>query len=438
MRLAKWTLGTFGAEVIGVVCLTLWGMINARALGPEGKGIVTLAFLYPELFSNLFWLSLTAPYLHYIGKAEYKLGNFAANSLLLAAILGLLAIIIFWLTFFFARELLYPEVKGIYLALTMLLTPALILIYYFCTILQGSYNIRDYNIVWLTWRIGGVILIILFVLILRLGIWGAIIGGSIAISSAAAVSIYLLARITKNEEWRIQPILLKETLKDGLKMHIGGITAFLRTRANMFLVNHYLGVTDVGLFSVAITISEMLFIIPYATSTVLWPKAAKTNEIEATRLTGLVCRHTLLWMLVAAIIVGVCAKYVVLLLAGEAFFPAILPLIMLLPGVILYSLWINIHSLIIRYRKFLWVTYSSSFLAVINIIALLLLIPSYKLIGAALATLITQLLTGFIAIFIFWLLSKRNPKELFCFTKEDFLLYKNLFSTRRRYSRSAT
>lgn len=95
-----------------VFFLTIWGMINARVLGPEGKGIVTLAFLYPELFYTLFWLSLNGPYLYHIGRAKYKLGNFAANSLVFTAILGGLAIIIFWVTFFFAREQLYPNIRG--------------------------------------------------------------------------------------------------------------------------------------------------------------------------------------------------------------------------------------------------------------------------------------------------------------------------------------
>jgi len=56
----------------------------------------------------------------------------------------------------------------------------------------------------------------------------------------------------------------------------------------------------------------------------------------------------------------------------------------------------------------------------------IVLIPRYSLIGVALATLITQILTGFTIVFIFWLLSKKSPKELFYFTKEDLLLYKNL------------
>ncbi|MDI6751576.1 MAG: polysaccharide biosynthesis C-terminal domain-containing protein [bacterium] len=427
MSLAKWTLGTFGAQIVGGVFSFIgWNIINARILGPEGKGVVTLAFLYPELFFTLFWLSLNAPYLYHIGRKKYKLGNFAANSLVFAGALGSLALIIFWITFFLFREQLYPGVRGTYLAVTMLLAPAFMIIYYFTTILQGSYNIRDYNLVWLTWRIGGVIFIVLLVLILRLGVWGAIIGGSIAIFSAGAIGIFLVARITKKEDWQIQPQLLKETLIDGIKLHIGGITTFLRSRASIFLLNYYLGVRDVGLFSVALTLSEMLYFIPQATSTVLWPKASGANEEEAARLSALVCRHTLLWMTLAAIILAIGAKFFVFLFVGRVFFPVVLPLIILLPGTVFFSLGINLASLIIRHRKFLLATYISTSLAAINIVLLILLIPRYGLIGAALAILITQILGGFTSIFIFFFLSKRSPKELFCFTKEDLLLYKNL------------
>ncbi|MEK9149421.1 MAG: polysaccharide biosynthesis C-terminal domain-containing protein, partial [Candidatus Desantisbacteria bacterium] len=243
----------------------------------------------------------------------------------------------------------------------------------------------------------------------------------------AVVSIYLVARITKREDWRIEPLLLKETLKDGIKLHIGGITTFLQSRISLLLLNYYLVIKDIGLFSVALTISEILYLIPQATSTVLFPKAISVNEEESARLTALISRHTLFWVIITGLIFALGAKYLIWLLAGKAFFSAILPLIILLPGIIFQSLWINISSLALIHRKFLWITYRSSFLAVINIVALVLLIPQYGLIGAALATLLTQILGVFITIFIFWCpLSKKSPKELFCFTKEDLLLYKNL------------
>lgn len=428
MSLAKWTLGTFGVQIIGVFFLTLWGVINAHVLGPEGKGTVTLAFLYPELFTTLFCLSLGTPYLHHIGRAKYKLGNFAANSLVFAGVLGGLAIFVFWVTFFFFREQLYPGIRGIYLAFTILLTPVIMASGYFGAILQGSSNLRDYNLAVLTSKISGTVLIILLVLILRLGVWGAISGGIIAIFFAAAASIYLVARITKKEEWQIQPELLKETLIDGVKLHIGGIAAFLGNKANIFLLGYYLGVREVGLFSVALAISEMLNYIAQATRTVLVAKASSADEAEAARLTGLLTRHALLWTIIAGVILAVGAKFFVWLLAGRAFFPATLPLVILLPGMVAGAITYNAYVLMIRHRKFLWITYIYCSLAVINILLCIILIPRYHLVGAAMSTLIPQILIAIASIFIFCLLSKRGPKELLCFTKEDILLYKNLLA----------
>lgn len=426
MSLAKWTLGTFGAQIIGVFFLALWGIINSRVLGPEGKGIVTMVFLYPDLFAVLFQLSLSSPYLHHIGRAKYKLGNFAANSLFLAGILGSLAIFVFWVTFFLAREQLYPGIRGIYLAPTMLLTPFLMIITYSYAILLGSANIRDYNLIKIIWSISGAILIILLVFILKLGIWGAIIGGSTAIFFTAVMGVYLVARITKKEGWQIQPKLLKETLTDGAKLHIGGVSGYLSNKANIFLLNYYLGAREVGLLSVALVISEILNLISQATSTVLCAKASPADEAEAARLTGLVTRHALLWTIIAGLILAIGAKFFIWLFAGKDFFPATLPLVILLPGVVLRAITYNIEALIIRHRKFLWATYIYCFLAAISIVSGIILIPRYNLIGAALATIIPQILTAIIYIFIFCFLGKRSPKELFCFTKEDLLLYKNL------------
>jgi O-antigen/teichoic acid export membrane protein len=426
MSLAKWTLGTFGAQIIGVFFVALGGMINSRLLGPEGKGIVALIFLYPDLFAFLFQLSLASPYLHHLGRAKYKLGNFAANSLFLTGILSGLAIFVFWTTFFFFREQLYPKISGIYLAPAMLLTPFLMIINFSYAILQGSYNIRDLNLVGLTWKIGGTILIILLVFILKLGVWGAIIGGSVAILFTAVAGVYFVARITKKEDWQIQPELLKETLKDGAKLHIGGIAGYICNRANMFLLNYYLGAREVGLFSVAFVVSWMLDMISQSTQTILCTKTSSANEIEAARLTGLVVRHALLWTIIAGIILAMGARFFIWLFAGKAFFAATSPLIILIPGMVARAISYNTSALIIRNRQFLWATYIYCSSAAINILLCIILIPRYNLIGAALATIIPQILVAIIFIFIFCFFGKRGPKELFCFTKEDILLYRNL------------
>jgi O-antigen/teichoic acid export membrane protein len=294
----------------------------------------------------------------------------------LAGVLGGLAIFVFWITFFLARQQLYPGIRPIYLAVTMLLTPFLIIITYSYAILLGSANIRDYNVVGLIWKIGGTILIILLVFILRLGVWGAIIGGSAAILFTAVAGVYFVARITKPEDWQIQPKLLKETLKDGAKLHIGGISGYLGNKANIFLLNYYLGVREVGLLSVAIAISEVLNLISQSTATVLCAKASPADEVEAARLTGLVVRHALLWTIIAGIILAMGARFFIWLFAGKAFFAATLPLIILIPGLVTKAITYNVEALIIRHRKFLWTTYIYCSLAVITIASGIILIPT--------------------------------------------------------------
>ncbi|MEW6103504.1 MAG: oligosaccharide flippase family protein [bacterium] len=426
MSFAKWGSATLGCQIIGLFCAAIRGMIIAHILGPEGNGIVTLTLLYPELFFNLFYLSLPASYVHYIGKGGYKIGNFGANSLLFTGILGGLSILFFIPTFIFFKEWFYPGMKGVYLLVTMPLTPFIMTIYYFSAILQGTYNIRDYNLVFLLWKILGMLLVVALVFILKLEVWGAIIGGGLAIIFSGILGIYLVSRITKKEKWQINFSLLKETLKDGLKLHIGCIASFLRSRVNLFLINYYLSVKDVGLFSVSLAISELLLLIPYSTSTVLWPKVASCDEKEARRLTALVCRHTLLLAIVGGIIIGIGAKFFVLIFGGRQFLPAIPSLIILIPGMVIYSIGQSVNGLVIRHKKFLLASYISLFLTFVNIMACIILIPHYKLMGAALSTLLTNVLMCISGMFFFSLLGKGNIKELFIFTKEDLLLYKDL------------
>lgn len=69
----------------------------------------------------------------------------------------------------------------------------------------------------------------------------------------------------------------------------------------MFIVNYFVGVTNVGLYSIAVAIAELLWYVPQAVATILFPRTAATGAEKAKLFTPKVCRNTFLITLVAAL-----------------------------------------------------------------------------------------------------------------------------------------
>jgi O-antigen/teichoic acid export membrane protein len=112
------------------------------------------------------------------------------------------------------------------------------------------------------------------------------------------------------------------------------ILSTIRTIDWMFSGNCFLSPGAVAIYGVSVAISETLWYLPSAVSTVLFPKTAM-DWAKAQSFTPLVIRTTFLISILFAITIAVFGAPVIGLTYGEQFVPAITPLIALLPGTIL-------------------------------------------------------------------------------------------------------
>ena len=73
---------------------------------------------------------------------------------------------------------------------------------------------------------------------------------------------------------------------------MGNVLQFFNYRLDLFLVNYFLGPSGVGIYTVAVSMGEMLWYLPNAVSFVIFPKAANTSKEAMNRFTPRVSRHT--------------------------------------------------------------------------------------------------------------------------------------------------
>jgi O-antigen/teichoic acid export membrane protein len=148
---------------------------------------------------------------------------------------------------------------------------------------------------------------------------------------------------------------------------------------------------------------------------------------EAARITAAGVRHTLLIVSAGAAVLALVAPWAVVVLFGPDYRPAALPLRVLCIGTLLYAP----QSLLNNYfsnqlgRPAITLVLGLTSLA-ISVAAGVVLIPVYGFVGAAWATTLSYLVSGFVAIGLFlWLAPARWP-DLWRLRREDLARYPRL------------
>jgi O-antigen/teichoic acid export membrane protein len=218
---------------------------------------------------------------------------------------------------------------------------------------------------------------------------------------------------------RFDKKIAQKLITYGLKGHLGSIFQYLNYRFDMYIVALFLSATQVGIYSVAVGFSEMLWMIPNALGVVITHRAASRPWAEANRITASVNRLTMAIMAMSCILWVFIGKYIIPFLYGTAFIGAVNAMLWLLPGIWFLALWKNLLNDICSRGYPLLKTYSSGIAAIATIIFDLLLIPKMGINGAALASSIAYAIGAIMSLLYFCKLTKLKMIDLFLLKKSD-------------------
>ena len=212
----------------------------------------------------------------------------------------------------------------------------------------------------------------------------------------------------------------KKMLKISYNFIISGLMVAIYAQMDKIMLGQMLDTYTVGLYSVGIYICSLWNFIPDSMIASLRPeimKAKKLNEgIYQKKLKQMYA--LIIWIsILYAVFICLFSKYIILILYGKDFLGARAPLMI--------AVWYCGFSLIGSARD-VWIIceghqkYSKWFAligAITNLVLNLLLIPKIGMIGAAIATLVTQIMTGFGVTLLF-----KNTRENNKYLIEAFLL----------------
>ena len=161
---------------------------------------------------------------------------------------------------------------------------------------------------------------------------------------------YLL--VLTRQPWDLKHLplvsMLKVMIQYGIKTYVANLLQFLNYRLDQFILNFFMGVTQVGLYSVAVGLGEYIWQLSNAVQTILFPKVASTTTVKATLITARANRNTLMISFLAALGLGSLSYWIILILYGQDYLPASKGLIWLLPGIVAFSV---VKNLVFRFSR---------------------------------------------------------------------------------------
>ena len=380
----------------------------ARYLGPEQYGLLNFILAFTGLFMAISVLGLKDIVVRDIvqdtGGAQITLGT----SFVLQAIAGLLA----YISMIGAVLLFYPDDRLV-LSLAAILGAALTIkftdtvTYWFEAHVLSKYTVWMQNGAFLIFAVAKVLFIIIGAPLIAFA-WAMFL-------EALLTSIFLLILMNRKglafTSLKFDVGRAKALLKDCWPLIISAIAVTLYMRIDQVMLGQMIDNDAVGVYSAAVRISEVLYFIPMAICTTVFPALLmlkKTSEEQYYFKLQKLFDILVIISLCVAIPMTFMATSIVTLIFGEIYAESG-PLLAL-------HIWASIFV-------FLGVAGSQWFIAenkqtshlkrtilgaVVNIILNLWLIPLYQTQGAAMATIAAQAVGGFLADIL-----ERDTRQLF-------------------------
>ena len=181
--------------------------------------------------------------------------------------------------------------------------------------------------------------------------------------------------------------LILYNLKRGWLGQISAVAYFLLLRLDQGLLEYYRGAAEVGIYSIAVYMGEMLWLLPGAlTPLLVHSSAAHASDPERDRTAARAVRLGIILTLAAGVPLFLLAEPLLALLAGGEYQASGLALRALLPGIVAFAPGVVLAGDFIGRGKPHWNTQASVLTVVVNLIAGVLLIPEHGPVGAAWAS----------------------------------------------------
>jgi O-antigen/teichoic acid export membrane protein len=410
------------------------GIIIARSLGPANKGTLSLVVLSHVLLLTVSNLGLAAASSFLIARRGFSLDQVGRHAVAAAMCLGFATLALTAVVVNFLPTSVVSPSQRVYVLLAAGLVPLALATQFLNGALVGAGQIIWLNGLTLAQAFINVAGLVLFLLVLRLGLAGGLTAWTVTVVSTCVLTVAVtfwrarrLSHHSANRSTRWNRALADEGIRYGIRAYPAGVVSFLNLRSDQFLLGYLAGTASVGIYSVAVTVAELLLFFPRSLATALMPRITGADSVSAKHMAASACRHTVGGALISvAVLVPI--GLLIPVLFGEAYRPSVVPFFLLLPGLAAYALAPVLSTYFSGQlgRPIVTSLFAGMSLA-LDVLLVWALVPRLGVAGAALASTLAYLATIVVMVTYFRRLTGVSLRAMFAVSRGDFAAYRSVF-----------
>ena len=418
-KIARDTARTVAVSVISTGLAIITGVIVAKTLGPLGKGVFSSVQLVQGGVAA-GTAGAGAAITYFLAKQGRSVGSLMGA---LSALLVIISLISWCLLGLWGLK--FGFTTAVYIV--ALVVPASIVIswqgYYYI----GTDNVRKLNLQTMRMAIALLLSVVILVAILHLGIAGLLAGWCICIYALAGVVVGDAIKTAQGLQRLNFGSDFKVLVRFGSRSALDGLMGFLNYRIDSIILLGFLGIAGFGIYSIAVSAGEMLFVVSRALSTAVSHDISILGFNASAAMAAKASRSVTFAMLVLSIPLLALAPLLIHLLYGARFLPAASALRILLPGVILVASGGPIGSFFAyQLGRPIIMVYFLLASIILQAGLCLVLVPKLGLNGAAIASSGTYLAGAAMRTIYFCRITKLSPFALWIAHSSDLATFKNL------------
>jgi O-antigen/teichoic acid export membrane protein len=232
------------------------------------------------------------------------------------------------------------------------------------------------------------------------GTEGAVIGSTIA-TVAVGAGAWMWGRRSLGIDRDAEPGQLRRAISFGIKGYAANALQFINYRLDLFILAAVASTSAVGSYSLAVSLTSLLWLLPRALSDVLFPRVARLSSDRDEDVREMVetksLRHVSLVTILSVIVFIPSLELLVVPVFGEGFRSAVGLGLILLPGAAAIAVSTVLAATVVGRGKPLYSLTNAAIVTPLTVAAYAVLIPRFHSTGAAVVS-----TTSYIGTFLVW------------------------------------
>jgi O-methyltransferase len=372
-----------GLRLSGYAVGFVASILIARALGPAGRGLYAYPVALLGIVMAVGHVGLEFAQVHLAGQGR-DLRRMWANATAFSVIAGAAC----WVGIA-GLLMIDPRAAGglppSWIAIPMGLVPLLLMSLYWASLLQIDGRLVAAS--WASW--------------FGVAVQAVAIGILFVLHELTPFRVLLLQWLTNGSAWlllllacrraglvnlRVDLALLRRSVAFGVKVYVAQVFFFLVLRVDQVLVRGYAGYRQLGLYALATTAAELLWLVADPLAAALVPHQVRARTGEDRRLGFAMARRSLLVSMTAAVGGWFLAPLAIRVVYGPGFAGAAPALRLLLPGVVALAATRPLGTVLVKEGRAVVLSVLGLGMLGLNVTLNLVLLPRIGIRGASIAS----------------------------------------------------